>query len=270
MKDLLERLARQEQALKDTVFLAPQVPGGCVRLRQDRLIHEFRTEPREFEGWGIFRVRDAVTAIKVEEADFAQVDRYLEKLPRMQLILTFPLKGKSWLAFPLNRSDALQRLGCWQMVRVDLVERAQAFDVVQSRFDGRQFWYENEEGDPALADRLRECLREEVFPEALQLRDLTPEFRAAYGAVVRRIENFGVCRDEVRLRDALRTGGGELLGFVDHHRHWAVEWRDSQGAVRYSAIAKDLSVVSAGICLSGLDDHFDLQSLVGVVEYSDE
>jgi hypothetical protein len=72
---------------------------------------------------------------------------------------------------------------------------------------------------------------------------------------------------EGRLRDALRTGGGNLREFRDRGEYWLVEWTTANGIRHTSAVAKaDLTVISSGICLSGRDRDFDLQSLVGVIE----
>jgi hypothetical protein len=74
-------------------------------------------------------------------------------------------------------------------------------------------------------------------------------------------------RDEKRLQRALKMGGGELQEFRDRDDYWLIEWTSGTGERHSSAIAKnDLTVISAGICLSGEDRNFDLQSLVGVVE----
>ncbi len=76
--------------------------------------------------------------------------------------------------------------------------------------------------------------------------------------------------DERRLRNALRMGGGELRDFRDRGDCWQVEWTTRNGERHTSAISKDhLTVISSGICLSGLDRDFDLQSLVGVIEARD-
>jgi len=76
--------------------------------------------------------------------------------------------------------------------------------------------------------------------------------------------------DEGRLRDALHMGGGELREFRDRGEFWQVEWTTRNGEHHTSAISKgDLTVISSGICLSGYDRNFDLQSLVGVIEARD-
>jgi hypothetical protein len=73
--------------------------------------------------------------------------------------------------------------------------------------------------------------------------------------------------DEERLREALRVGGGDLRTFNDRGQYWLVEWTTADGERHTSAIAKgDLTVISSGICLSGRDRDFDLQSLVGVID----
>ncbi|MEM7248261.1 MAG: hypothetical protein AAF533_23205 [Acidobacteriota bacterium] len=70
-----------------------------------------------------------------------------------------------------------------------------------------------------------------------------------------------------RLEDALALAGGALIGCRDHGGHWVVEWQGRDGQRHHSAVSKDsLTVVSAGLCLSGQDRDFDLQSLVSVVE----
>lgn len=77
--------------------------------------------------------------------------------------------------------------------------------------------------------------------------------------------------DEQRLRDALHMGGGELRDFRDRGEFWQVEWITRNGERHTSAISKnDLTVISSGICLSGYDRNFDLQSLVGVIEARDD
>ena len=102
--------------------------------------------------------------------------------------------------------------------------------------------------------------------------------RTVYELACRNIKHFDLAcrnikhfepkvRDEWRLQRALKMGGGELRGFCDRDDYWLVEWTSGSGEHHSSAIAKnDLTVMSAGICLSGLDKDFDLQSLVGVVE----
>jgi len=96
---------------------------------------------------------------------------------------------------------------------------------------------------------------------------LTPELRTAYQLASQQAAGFKAYYNERRLRGALAMGGGELEAFQDRGDYWLVEWTTRQGENHTSAIAKkDLTVISAGICLDERDRDFDLQSLVGVVE----
>ncbi|WP_445248687.1 hypothetical protein [Microcoleus sp. OTE_8_concoct_300] len=100
--------------------------------------------------------------------------------------------------------------------------------------------------------------------------------RTVYELVSRNIKGFDPkVRAGQRLQRALKMGGGELRDFCvkrsypagNRQNYWLVEWTSGSGEHHTSAIAKnDLTVMSAGICLSGLDKDFDLHSLVGVVE----
>lgn len=87
-----------------------------------------------------------------------------------------------------------------------------------------------------------------------------------YELATRQIEGFTQPQqDEKQLRKALQMGGGELNQFYDRSDYWTVDWTTVDGVRHSSAIAKtDLTVVSSGICLSGRDRDFDLQSLVRV------
>lgn len=270
MRDIqrvLARVAAQERALRDARILAPCVSGGRVRVRVAGLVHTFRPLPEGLEGWAIFRVLGA-DAERVDEPGPAELARYLNLLRPLRLRLVNALRGQTWLAYPANESDARQRGWRAEPIFVHLVSGPGAFEQIVARHDGSAWWFQETDrrADPVLADRLRQSLAAATPPESLDLRDLTPELRTVYEIAAQQVAGFERLRDERRLRSALSLGGGQLHGVRDRGDCWWVEWSTSDGARHTSAIAKaDLTVMSAGICLSGEDRQFDLQSLVGVV-----
>ncbi len=289
-RELVERLARQEQELRRTCFVAPCVAGGKVRARLEGLVHDFEPRPRDFEGWGLFRAIDSKIAEAVETAEPRHVDAYLRLLAPFRLVLAARLSGASWLAYPAGEADARQRLGEARPFPVHLVADGEAFEQVKARHDGAAFWFEAPDRgvDPRVAERLRQALAAMTSPGDLEIPHLTREARVVYRLLrdaesrreERRRQNRErrrrhrqerqTRRDEGRLRAALAVGGGSLHQFRDRDRYWQVEWTTADGIHHTSAISKtDLTVLGAGICLSGRDRDFDLQSLVGVVEHAE-
>ncbi|MEZ2251536.1 hypothetical protein [Microcoleus sp.] len=270
IRKILNQLAAQAGKLLDTQFLAPCVGGGRVRTRIDGMIYRFQPQPRHFEGWGIFQPINEKNAALVAEPDLAQVTEYLQLLVPVRLQLAHVLRGQTWLAYPVNESDVKQRTGFVKPVAVHLVTEGSQFEPIVARWDGHYWWFEeiDRRADPLPAEELRDALKQLNLPQQIRFKGMTPEMATVYELVTQNIKEFDPkFRDEQRLQRALHMGGGELQGFRDRDDYWLVEWTSRTGERHSSAIAKDdLTVMSAGICLSGLDRNFDLQSLVGVVE----
>jgi hypothetical protein len=282
IRDLLDRLAAGEKALRAHRFLAPCVRGGSVRAQVAGLLYTFTPRPREFKGWAIFQPTSEREAQVVEEADFVRVAEYLSMFPALRLRLAYKLPAGTWLAYPANESDMRQRFPSREVrpVPVHLVTDGQEFEQVVARSLGGGWWFEelDRRASPLDADEMRAAFSNRLAPESLSWKGLTPEMRSCYSLVYRRDElareekirrerNERGAQEERRLREALRFGGGDLHGFRDRGEFWVVQWTARDGTHHTSAIAKsDLTVISAGICLSGEDDKFDLQSLVGVIE----
>lgn len=275
VRKLIDDIAARERELEGTRFVAPCVRGGAVRTRVAGLVATFAPDPADLEGWGVFEAVDRTTARLVEEADLPIVDRYLALLKtRMRFVLGHEVSGRTWSAYPANESDARQRGVGARPALVRLVaEDVAGFDVVAARSDGTSWWFDSadRQADPALADYLRASMRELVLPDALRSPGLTPEMRIAYSMSTEQLREFRArmeqARGEARLRGALRLGGGQLVDFRSQDLCWVVEWTTSLGERQTSVVMKDdLTVVSSGICLSGQDRDFDLESLVGVVE----
>lgn len=289
--NLVARLAAEEARLRDVLFVAPCVAGARVRTRVEGLVHTFRVYPVDFEGWGLFRPRTADGAVYQGPATLEQVERYLQLFPPFRVRLAVRLQGRTWLAWPAGEGDAVQRLGRAAPLRVHLVEDGNPFEQVVARGGGSAWWFAMSDSrtDPRHADRLREALATLADPAELAWTGLTPEMRNAYRLALAQVPEYrrrvaldraqeprrGPERrhdvrhtpDEVRLRRALACGGGQLRTYADRGEHWQVEWQTSTGEWHVSAIQKsDLTVLSSGICLSGRDRDFDLQSLVGVLE----
>ncbi|MBE9186759.1 hypothetical protein IQ270_19360 [Microcoleus sp. LEGE 07076] len=270
IRKILSQLADGEEQLLDTQFLAPCVRGGRVRTRVSSMVYTFQVSPRNFEGWGIFEPVNEKTAAVIEEPNLPQVAEYLQLLVSVRLHLACALQGQTWLAYPVNESDAKQRTGAAKPVLVHLVTEGSQFEPIVARWDGDCLWFEeiDRRADPLPSEKLKIALKKLILPQDVRFKGMTPEMRIVYELVTRNIKDFDPkVREEGRLQRALKMGGGELRDFGDRQDYWLVEWTSASGEHHSSAIAKnDLTVMSAGICLSGLDKDFDLQSLVGVVE----
>ncbi|HEY9909681.1 MAG TPA: hypothetical protein V6D18_18980 [Thermosynechococcaceae cyanobacterium] len=270
---LLNQLSSTEDQLRSTQFLAPCVKGGQVRIRIAGLVYTFTPQPRSFAGWGVFQPIDSRTAVLVETAELPQVTEYLQHFPAVRLRLATRLQEQAWLAYPVNKADLRQRFKTVRPVAVHLVTEGSAFEEIVARWQEQSCWFEeiDRRADPTLVELLQAALKNLTPVESLQFKGLTPEMRSTYELVAQRTEGLAQPhQDERRLRQALQMGGGELQQFHDRGDYWTVEWTTATGERHISAISKtDLTVVSSGICLSGYDRDFDLQSLVGVIEGRD-
>ncbi|MBD1850995.1 hypothetical protein [Leptolyngbya sp. ST-U4] len=271
IRKLLNQIASAEAQLQSTQFLASCVKGGRVRTRAAGMVYTFTPKPRQFEGWGIFQPTGQQTATLMEGADLPQVAAYLQQFPTIRLRLAYRLQHQSWLAYPVSEADMRQRFKTVKPVAVHLVTEGVAFEQILARWNGNSCWFEevDRRADPTIAETLQSNLKQLAPMEELQFKGMTPEMRTLYELATQQIEGFAQPqRDEKRLQQALKLGGGELHQFQDRGDYWTVDWATLDGVRHTSAIAKeDLTVVSSGICLSGRDRDFDLQSLVGVMEH---
>src|SRR5262245_11190394 len=138
VNDVLDRLAAAEEQFLASEFLAPVLHGSQVQVRIAGVLCRLRVHPPDFEGWGIFRPESHLEARLVRPARLAERQRYLELFPLVRLILT-RLQDKQWWCLPAHQADS--RFHIHGLVPVRLVEDAQLFEVVESRFDGSHFWY---------------------------------------------------------------------------------------------------------------------------------
>jgi hypothetical protein len=188
------------------------------------------------------------------------------------LLDEMPGKTHAWVAIPAQAGDRRFRIDGPILLRLG-VEGLQRFEAVIARFDGHEFWYDRQDSarDPSIAAYLRQQLSTQAEykllpkPEALHKRGLSKEERQAYAIMRVEIEKAARTTDEARLSEALSHAGGILTSYINREDVFVVRYT-VDGAEHISTIQKnDLTIVTAGICLSGQDQHFDLASLVGVL-----
>jgi hypothetical protein len=264
----LVRLAQAEERAFATEFLAPMLRGGIVQVRIAGVICRLMVSPGDFEGWGVFRATSATEACFVRPARLQERRRYLDLLPLLRMIVCLRERDV-WLAIPAQRTDSRFRID--GLVPVRLVEEPELFDVVLTRLDGARCWYDGPDPrrDPGTAAYLRDSLARMVEPEQLSRQGLTAEERAAYelNYIPRLQAELEARRDRVeeRLRAALAHAGAEFRDYQERGDVYRVGY-DVDGRRHVSVVSRaNLSVHVAGICLSGQDRQFDLQSLVGVL-----
>ena len=285
--DLLNKLEAEEQNFLKSEVLAPVLPGQAVTVRIAGIICQLRVNDQRFEGWAVLQPLSMQAARIVRPARLSEAAAYLKLFPVVGLI-ALARAGRRWLALPAHKGDSRLQAerpassttsaGRRQapslsptaraLVPVLLAEESiQPFDTIQARFDGRLFWYERRDPrrNPALAAYLRQSLNEQLEPRDLHKSGLSAEERAAYASAWSLLEEARRSKVEVQLAEALAHAGGRMESFIERDETYTISYH-VDGARHVSTVRKnDLSVLTAGICLSGQDQRFDLTSLVGVM-----
>jgi hypothetical protein len=275
IRDILDRLEDAERSFVGRRFLAPVLPGRGVMVRIAGIRCRLQSltglpEPR-YTGLALLKALSSNEAAFERPAGLRERAAYLALFPAVRVIL-IRSAGGHWLAVPAHRGD--RRLRVEGPVRLLLAEEGLLpFDTVIARFDGRLFWYDSRDPrrNPAIAAYLREALDPPnsgglpLSPDELRKRGLSPEERDAYAIRWLQAAETAVSRTERRLREALEHARARLRSYFEREDAYLVSFEvDGQ---EYSSTVRrdDLTVLSAGVCLSGRDEDFDLTSLVGVL-----
>lgn len=265
--DLIASLAKQEEGLRGQRFVSPLLPNARARLRLAGIVYELRL-PEAQAGWWICQIDGPGRASVVEEAQAWQRAEYLEQWPRLRCVLIEQVSPQSWLALPFNPSDAAQRFGRIGPQIVHLAEQGQPFERIIARVEGQTLWYDelDRRADPVICEQLRSALYAEQ-PEP-HIAAMAASERAAYSLrferIARQQQKQAVAQLEGRLLHTLRIAGANLLGYSIDGEQVRVTWeRDGQRST--SLVDLNFNLISAGICLSGEDQRFDLASIVSVV-----
>ncbi|HEV7301679.1 MAG TPA: hypothetical protein VGN72_20240 [Tepidisphaeraceae bacterium] len=267
--NLINRLAVEEAAFLRTRFLAPVAQGGFVQVRIAGAVCRVRVRPFAFTGWGVFKPVSYSMAVLDRPATLCERAAYLQLFPSARFVLTQKDgDADTWFGQPALGDDRFAFDG---LVPICSVDDGELFDTVVARFDGSRFWFDGIDptADPVTGAYLREAIVSMRDPRRIDRKGLTPEQRLAYTANhaerLRRQVADRRANGEYRLREAIAHAGAEMRAFSELKDVYRVTYT-VDGRRHTSVIRKnDLTVQSAGICLSGEDRKFDLASLVGVL-----
>lgn len=269
ISNLISRLAAKESEFLRASFLAPVKKHAMVAVRIAGATCQMRVMPGDFEGWGVLRPVSYALARLEREGTLTERWNYLRLFPAVTFVLSIADGDGVWLGQPARLGD--QRFSFDGLAQIDGVDDAELFDTIVARFDGSRFWFDQVDpnADPSVAAYLRESIVAMVDPRLIHRPALTPEQRLAYGANhLKRLRvrlSDARASGEYRLRQAIEHAGATLREFSELGDVYRVSY-SVDGRRHTSVICKnDLTVKSAGICLSGQDAMFDLASLVSIV-----
>lgn len=263
---LFDKLSQSETNLFSgaTEFLSPAYGNKPIKIRLDGVIMSFTILPKGYAGWGIFKAKNLTTAQFVRPASLMEREAYLNLYPKFDAIIYEQGKQPRAVIKSKNKNTVVDG-----EVNICLGENLNQFDWISARWDGNNFWYDSHSVSMNVnlsnMDYLRESLSNKVKPENLSTKGISPAELRSYELAFETVKD----KTKDRLENALRRSGGKLVRYVDRNSTYTVTYkvRSANGTESEytSTVNSDLRVEVAGVCLSGGDKNFDLQSLVHVL-----
>ena len=263
--DLIQSLGEAEDSLTETEFVSPVFHTDSVVMWVKGLVHRLKI-PKARPGWYRIRPTDTWNAEIVSEADLMDIESYLNRFPRIRLVLVSK-QGDYHLGVPLkSNAYGLQMHNPLPVFLVN--DMPLLLDTVICGFDGSSLWYADLDmaNDPAKGDYLRDSFDHGKDPSEIRFKGLSIEEKLAYGLRCSLDVNHRERLKEIRLKKDVEFAGGKFVKFEERKDHYSVTY-DVDGNQYTSYISKDPihQVLTAGICLEGGDKEFDLKSLISVI-----
>ena len=261
IKDIFEGVRKQEEAFKESYFLAPifkdrkifaTIAGFSTTLQV------IGAEP----GWAIVQPLSLTTARVVAVPRVGEIEKYLNALPKVSFILAKKYEDE-WFGFPAYEYHSkLGNLAPWNMRQINK-GRGSKFCQVVTGYDGKNFWFLSPDfkRHPFIAEFLQDNLREKTPLKKLTGQGLTPQEKLTY-RIALDMEKEPV---EEMLKRVVAHGGGKLHSYADRGDSYTIRFSVA-GETVSATVKKDLQIISAGFCLSGEDNKFDLASITSVVQ----
>lgn len=269
IKEILAKLAIKEKNILNKEIFSPFVKGGnSIRLKVDGVLYTLKTPAMNKDGFGVFKATDHSNAVFARDADEIEVAQYLELLPKTSLILIYNIG--QWLAYPYNTESFKKQFSMEaKLLSVRMVDNVEFLDTIDARFDGANFWFSGFKF--SIGSEKKDLLREQIknfkysIPAEL-LSGITPEEKFVFDLAIGFHKEANKSNVERRLETEFHRYDASVDGFTERGGTVEVRWRDNKNARTYTSVLdKDnLSVITAGICLSGGDKKFDLPSLITV------
>jgi len=261
--NLFHKVEKAEKEFLNSEFIAPVAKHSKVSIRILGLVYEFIPTDPDFKGWAILKPLSSIHAKVIGNPSFLQISKYLKNFRKAHMILCEKRKN-TWIGID-TQFDGQQK-------PIRLTDGIQLFDEIVTRWDGANFWFEekNLSADPSLAHYLRESLIDLVPLEKLRKSGLNPFHRKAYQwQLLLREEKIGeVTLDKIQ--EAVQRVGGSFKSYIERPNFYTVIFSIGEREYTTAIEKNDFEIISAGICLSGEDRKFDLQSLVSVVQEGQE
>lgn len=298
IQELLRLASTQEQDTFARDIVVPLLHGQRrVAIRVAGIISHLQVATTA-AGWKVGTSHDRRIFVARAEADVWQREQYLSLFPALRLILLEPTAHGSWLATPWNHDAAMRRFQIPALLQVHLVDGMLPFDRIVARVAGHIVWFDDTDrrADPAVAASMRQVLgaggtldvrgmssserfawythsaahavelQRNAEQEAALVAHQSEVTRLAAQEEMQRQQTQRQSRSEQSIRAHLQTAGAQLAGYqINTDGSVRVTWL-SQGQEHTAVLGQDMSVVAAGICVSGHDRVFDLATLVGVVD----
>lgn len=252
LRSTIRHIQEEQQSYIGREFIAPLIPGSQVMLYIGRMVHHVRVMERG-RCIGIFQLRSLQDAEFIREAGVFEAMEYLKLFRSVQVMIIDP---DQWLGAVYGTRD-------FHVVKIAISPHMERFDVIRAYVVGNiliSTGYRHT--DPIIAAHMRVSLALDKPLERL------PGLNVFHHMIYEKVRAAKEKTTADKVKDAVTFMGGTLLDFSEVNETIRVQFQ--VGGRRFTssvALAQnDFQVLSAGVCLSGDDNLFDLTTLVGVLK----